>query len=339
MADVNAPAATDGDDAGGENSLRDGGSRLRDGEGFRDADRGQLLLVAGLVMAVSLVALVVLLNASIYSENLATRGVEAADGEPLELRAAAVDGTGTLIDATNRDRPGSYADAANAVEAGIDDLDGRLARTAAERGGISHLNLTGDGVRQGRYVAGPVDDSGVVRDAERTRAFVLDMDASSLPPANASTAPGTAVTVVFNRTGSNTTHEAYVYEPTDGSADAAIATATNGTDATETCRLDAVGGSRVPVGLTAGTIDGEPCPGIWPTELRGDADPYDIEFANTGGVDAEMTATALTSTDPDGPLADGSDPAVYDATLRFRYRTADVRVETTVRVAPGEPNA
>ncbi|WP_231741260.1 hypothetical protein [Halorubrum sp. CBA1125] len=70
---------------------------------FRGADRGQLMLVAALVVAVSLLTLVVLLNATIYSEAVATRGVEAADGEALEVRAAAVEGTGTLIDATNRE--------------------------------------------------------------------------------------------------------------------------------------------------------------------------------------------------------------------------------------------
>lgn len=331
MADVTAPPPVGSD---GGNPDRE---RPRDEGRVRDTDRGQLLLVAGLVMAVSLVTLVVLLNASIYSENLATRGVEAADGEPLEIRAAAVSGTGTLIDATNREQPGSYSDAQTAVKEGIIDLDGRLARTAARRGGVATLSRTGDELREGRYVTGPVNDSAAVRDASRTRAFVLAINASSLPDANVSTAPGTAVTVVFNQTGSNTTHEAYVYNP-DGSADAAIATATNGTDATETCKLDSVDGSRLPVDLTTGTIDGEPCPGIWPTELRDGGNSYDIEFANTDGIDAEMTATALTTTDPVGPLADGSTPAVYDATLRFRYQTADVQFETTVRVAPGEPD-
>ncbi|GAB3693052.1 DUF7261 family protein [Halorubrum pallidum] len=331
MADVNAPPAE------GTDSDVDGAA-LRGADGFREADRGQLLLVAGLVMAVSLVALVVLLNASIYSENLATRGIEAADGEPLEIRAAAVDGTGTLIDATNRRQPGSYSDARTDVEDGIADLDGRLARTAAGQGGVSHLNLTGDELREGRYVTGPVDDSAAIRDAERTRAFVLDIDASSLPSANASTAPGDAITVVFNESDSNRTHEAYVYDPTDGPADAAVATATNGTDATETCQLDAVDGDRLAVGLTAGTVGGEPCPGIWPADLRDGSVTYDIEFVNTNDTDAEMTATVLTTTEPHGSLADASTPAVYDATLRLRYRTADVRFETTVRVAPGEPD-
>jgi len=50
------------------------GDRLFGGEDTSNADRAQLLLVAGLVMAVSLVTLVVLLNATIYSENVATRG-------------------------------------------------------------------------------------------------------------------------------------------------------------------------------------------------------------------------------------------------------------------------
>ncbi|KKF40063.1 hypothetical protein FK85_23765 [Halorubrum saccharovorum] len=183
-----------------------------------------------------------------------------------------------------------------------------------------------------------MNDSAAVRDVKRVRAFDLAIDESSLSNANASTASETAATVVFNRTGANTTHEVYVYAPIDGSAAAAIATATNGTNATERCRLDAVDGDRLPIGLTAGTIGDTPCPGIWPSDLRGETDAYDIEFENTDGTDTEMTATALTTMDPVGPLADGSTPAVYDATLRLRYRTADLQFDTTVRVAPGEPN-
>ena len=315
MADVNAPRDLDDPNRGDRNR-----------DCLRDADRGQLLLVAGLVMAVSLVALVVLLNASIYSENLATRGVEAADGEPLEIRAVAVDGTGTLIDATNRDRPGSYNEARDAVEAGIGDLDGRLARTAAERGGMAGVSLTGDGARQGRYVAGSLDDSSNVSTVERTRAFTVAAD--PLP-----TDEDNPLTVVFNRTGSNTTHEAYAYEPSSGTV--VVETGTNGTNVTEACRIDGIEDSRVTVDITGESVDGEPCPGIWPTELSDEPDAYDIEFVNTDGVDAEMTATVLS----DGSVTSlESTPAVYDATLRFRYRTADVRFETTVRVAPGEPN-
>ncbi|MFD1571769.1 DUF7261 family protein [Halorubrum laminariae] len=310
MADVTAPAAGDDPNRG----------RLR------DDDRGQLLLVAGLVMAVSLVALVVLLNASIYSENLATRGVEAADGEPLEIRAAAVDGTGTLIDATNRGQPGSYSAAETDIENGIVDLDRRLGRTAARRGGIANLSLTDDELREGRYVTGSLDDSSNVSAVEQTRSFTVAADTSSTDEDN-------PFTVVFNRTGSNTTHEAYAYESSSGTV--VVETGTNGTNVTEACRIDGIEDSRVTVDVTGESVDGESCPGIWPTELSEESDAYVIEFANTADVDAEMAATVLS----DGSVSSlETTPAVYDATLRFRYRTADLRFETTVRVAPGEPN-
>ncbi|MFC7080626.1 DUF7261 family protein [Halorussus caseinilyticus] len=48
------------------------GDRGRSGDGGRD--RGQLILVTGLAIAVMLVALVLLLNTVIYTQNLATRG-------------------------------------------------------------------------------------------------------------------------------------------------------------------------------------------------------------------------------------------------------------------------
>ncbi|GAB7008499.1 DUF7261 family protein [Halorubrum trueperi] len=312
---------------------------------LRDADRGQLLLVAGLVMAVSLVTLVVLLNASIYSENVATRGIESADGEALEVRAAAVDGTGTLIDATNRRQFDDYTATSDGVSAGIDALDGRLAEAYAGRGGVTHLEKTDDpGLREGRYLTGPVNDTTVVSEADRTRAFSVDVAVDGLPNASESTATDEALAVALNRSEANTTHEIYVYEPDDDSSAVAVATGVNGTDAIEACRLESVDKDRLSLDLTGGEIDGEPCPAVWPAELI-DPDqpyatdqPYAIEFANADGRDVEATTTVLT----DSVTSDTAlqvTPAVYDATIDLRYRTADLRFETTIRVAPGEPDA
>ncbi|MFW5917742.1 MAG: DUF7261 family protein [Halorubrum sp.] len=342
MADVST-GPPDGDRVpDGSHSHRE--SRGRSGGGgsdagrFRDADRGQLLLVAGLVMAVSLVTLVVLLNATIYSENVATRGIESADGEALEVRAAAVDGTGTLIDATNRRQFGEYTTTSENVTTGIGELDGRLSEAYAGRGGVTHLEKTGDGLREGRYLTGPVNDSTVVSDAERTRAFSVDVAGDDLPVANESTAAEEALAVALNRTGANTTHEVYVYEPDDDPAVAAVATAVNGTDATEACRLESVDGDRLSLDLTGGEVDGEPCPTVWPEELIDPEHSYAIEFANADGRDVEATATVLTNRVTSDTALEAT-PAVYDATLRLRYRTADLRFETTIRVAPGEPDA
>ncbi|WP_418284944.1 DUF7261 family protein [Halorubrum sp. DTA46] len=316
-------------------------SRLRggdEGERLRDADRGQLLLIAGLVMAVSLVALVVLLNATIYSENVATRGVEAADGEALEVRAAAVEGTGTLIDATNRNDPGGYGEAEGAVLDGVGELDRQIAAGYARRGGIAGVEPQNGTLREGRFLSGPVNSSTAVSNVVRARGVALNVATADLASANASTANDEAFHVVFNRTTSNTTHEVYVYEDVDN-GDLVVANGTNGTELNERCRRPTVDGNRALVDLTEGRFGGEPCPGLWPEPLIDPNGGYAIEFANADSVDVELTATVLSTTAPTGGTALNATSAVYDAVIDIRYRTAELRFETSVRVAPGEPDA
>ncbi|PSQ15044.1 hypothetical protein BRD02_07705 [Halobacteriales archaeon QS_8_69_73] len=54
-----------------------------------DADRGQLLVIVGLIIAVSFIGLAVALNAAIFSENLSTR--ESVDAEEAAAYAAVGD--------------------------------------------------------------------------------------------------------------------------------------------------------------------------------------------------------------------------------------------------------
>lgn len=309
---------------------------------FRDADRGQLLLISGLVVAVSLVALVVLLNASIYSENVATRGVEAADGEALEVRAAAVEETGALIDGTNRNRPADHAAAATAVEDGIGELDAHLARAYADRGGVTHVSGNASSVDNGSYVTGALTPNGtgnanatVAADAARLRGVEVEVDPGSLASTDATGAPANAFRVEFaNATGA--TREAYVYE-SDADGNVTVAVGENGTAPTVVC--SAATADRVAVDLTAGTLGDERCPGLWAVTAGSLAGSYDATIERTTAADGEVTATAL----PDAGASVGSDlratPAVYSARIDLRYRTAELRFETAVRVAPGEPDA
>ncbi len=293
-------------------------------ERFRDADRGQLLLISGLVVAVSLVALVVLLNASIYGENVATRGVEAADGEALEVRAAVVEETGARLDAANRDGSTSDAD----IEASVDAIDRNLTARYASRGGIAAVDLLS--TTPGQYLTGSVNDSTTIGEVDRIRAFSV-ANGSDLPSTEAA-----AFTVVLNDTAANTTHEVYLYE-NDG--DVVVARGENGSTPTERCRYPASGDPAV-LDLTGDRLDGEPCPMVWPESLSDEDDgPFDIEFENADEAEAEVTATVGTDANPESDTALTVRDAVYAATIEFRYRTADLRFETPIRVAPGEPDA
>ena len=312
----------------------------RDDRRFRDADRGQMLLVAGLVVAVALVVLVVLLNASIYSENVATRGIEAADGEALEVRAAAVEGTGALIDGTNRNRLADHGAAVTAVEDGVDGLDAYLARAYAERGGVTRVTTTAASMREGSYVTGALTANGtggsnatLAADVNRTRAFVVVVD--RVDSVGASDVTADAFRVEFaNET--DETREVYVYEDSaDGNV--TVAVGENGSDPTVVCSTPSA--DPVAVDLTGGGLGDERCPGLWATSAGELDGPVDVTIERTDAADGDAALTALPDSGDDVSSEHTATPAVYDAAIDLSYRTAELRFETTVRVAPGEPDA
>ena len=75
-------------------------TRPRDDGGNHNRDRGQMILLMGVVLAVMFVALALLVNAAIYTDNVATRGGDPA-GEALEYQNGVVDSTEGLIEAEN----------------------------------------------------------------------------------------------------------------------------------------------------------------------------------------------------------------------------------------------
>ncbi|MFC5278719.1 hypothetical protein ACFPM1_08130 [Halorubrum rubrum] len=319
-----------------------------DGRRLREADRGQLLVVAGLVMAVSLVALVVLLNATIFTENLATRGIEAADGEATEVRATAVGGVGELVDATNRQERASH-EVTNVTD-GVAALDARMARSYAERGGVVHLETNESRVTRGEYLSTAGNATSLANDTDatayafvdgidRTRGFSLSLSADDLATTTPSDATGEAFHVVFDGPALSESREVYVYR--NATDDVVVANGTGGGDPTVRCSIAAASDENATLDLTAERLGETACPGVWPAELFAPSDAYAIRFGNADAADGTATATVRprpAGSDP-GADHDGTSPAVYDATVDLRYRTADLRFETTVRVAPGEPRA
>lgn len=105
----------------------------------RSHDRGQLILVAGLTVAMILVMLVLLLNTVIYTENLATRGIDSGSGDAVEYRAIVVGSVEELIERENdHSKEGHPPD--EGVMAGIVMIDGALSERHLERGVIAEIH-------------------------------------------------------------------------------------------------------------------------------------------------------------------------------------------------------
>ncbi len=328
-------------------------------------ERGQLVLVAGFALAVVLVALVLLANTAIFTENLATRDNGVGEREVLGYRASVVDGAGGIIDRENAAEYDGHDPLEENVTAGLGVLNSQLREIGARRaasaradvdaavfvnGSLVRQNGTADDPRQftstgsdaNWTVATDLEPAG---DGRATRAFVAVVTTSSLEPASASDPDDAFHVVVTN--GSAAWH-AYLYEDTsDGAISVAVKPA--GEPASATSEVCSVSASNTTVDFTRGTVGGDECAGL---AFGGDVvdsaatDEYDVRVRNgdraAGGYDLTVrtassgsvsTGNLSTTASADEPYVV---PAVYAAEIPIRYQTSEVTYAATVRVAPGE---
>jgi hypothetical protein len=281
-------------------------------------DRGQLLLLAGIFLAVLFVALALLVNTAIYTDNVATRGGDSA-GETLEYQSSVVDSVGGLIDAENANGDhGTRDEIRTAVEEGTETIDSILIQNHRRRGvdtNITTGNISAETTTDGTLVRRT--DSGEIQgwnvsNASGVRAFDIGLKASSVG------------SDPFNITLDSTT--LFVYEDA-GDVVVAQESMTN-----VTCRTNAAGTVRFDV--TDGSLDGNRCQIEWP-DINGE-----VGFENNGSVNGTYNVTVAADVDPAtfDPDIDAKRALYSIDELEIRIDTPQLQYETTVRVAPGEPD-
>lgn len=335
--------------------LRDRLGRSRGNDDGGDGDRGQLVLVTALVIAVVLVALVLLVNAAIYTENLATRDPSVGADDALAYRHTVVDGVGGVVVRENRAEYDDRADLEANVTASVERLDAAVADASLDGGVSATVNESTLSYADGRLVRQTTTGRNFT-DASGLRAdWTLASDvvgarnyAATVEPTvqtDAANASGDAFGVVVADNDSTDTWEAYVYENAAGEVVLAVQNASESspTAACTTTETEAT------VGFTAGTFAGESCPALsWATgvdegyQLRyvnGDAavGTYDltVRTESAGVVETANLNDGTASDDPDSPY---HVPAVYAAETAVSYDGPELVAEWTVRVAPGEPD-
>lgn len=337
--------------------------RWRSGDGDRGGrDRGQLILVTGLAVAVTLVALVLLLNTVIYTQNLATRGAGVEDGEAVSFRQEVVEGVGGVIDAENREEYDSETKVEENVTAAVSRVDTLLSRYYAESATVADVEAESLALTDGYLLrqtnasrnfsaagnSAPVDwtlaeDAGDGSEAG-VRGFQMTVSRENLTDADS---PPAGFSVLLD--GDSNDWRMYVYDDNgdDGDSYEGITVAVkNGSEDSPTA-VCSVSGPEATIDLTAGTINGSACPElVW---AKGVSAPYDVEFRSGD----EATGTyGLTVATPDGTATDvktgnfagpGDEespravPAVYAAEVEIHFETPNLAFHTTLRVAPGEP--
>lgn len=301
----------------------------------RRRSRGQLIIITGLVIAVSLVALTLLLNTAIFTENLASRGTAVGGENALEYQHTAKVTTADLMIAVNNQELDSFPKAETNVSDGINTFDQTQTERYTEVGtSVNIMNISfheGERLRQ-TNASRNFTNSSFVADWQLAsnvgdiRRFTL-----SFHSVNQTSNPETEA---FAINMSNGDWILYVHNDTDPTLKI-----TNGTVTTEEiCNP----GSDFPLqlNLTAATVNGEYCSDL---EFRDSINPdYSIDFERGGDVTGTYNITIngtgsvvknFNSVGEDSPY---SFPVVYSSHFDVRFETEELTYRSTVRVAPGE---
>ncbi len=330
-------------------------------------DRGQILLIAAFALAVIFVAMALIVNSAIFTENLATRGETAGSEGALSMRADVTENVGEAVEAANRNDDG--ADLEDAVEASVRQISQQTGRQSARSGRVVDISYAsskeGERIYQGNdsdftNVDGDesyelVGDVARVDDANGTRAFLIETSTSDLP-ANNDTAFAIRAQESGLTSGNENSWRARIWSPSSDTVH--VRTLKNDSDTTvvEDCEVTKDSpGTNITIDVTGGSIDGEECDALRTAPSGenfhfgagtgvepGTSDTYDISFDNADEITGTYSLVVYDggSLDVSLDLSDDtkSSTALYDVTVEYTYLTTDLRYETDVRVAPGEPD-
>ena len=280
-----------------------------------------MLLVAALGLAVAFVALALVLNAVVFTENLATRNPDPAD-DALAYEGAVTEGVGGLLAETNRHDDADYDALDDALRAGVAAWDENASRLVAADGTATsvELNTTTNGTRIVQAAPGDFtaadgsDDWTLAGGVSAVRRFVVVAD------------PGAGGPLAFAVSDGTDSWRVEVSEAGDGDA---TVTVSEGGSQVAAVDHDA---ATVAVDLTEGAVNGSAVEN-WTFGADVSA-PYDVTVADGSAATGRYQ---LFVDEPQGGFATGAPttrPAVYSATVDVTVHRSSVTYESPVVLAP-----
>lgn len=320
------------------------GSQSSRPQSFRESDRGQMIVMAGLVVAFVLVGLVLLLNTVLFTENLGTRGEEPG-----------VDRARDYQDAVNRTVPEIMAEehareyttdgkAITQISDTVNMTSALISHRQTKRfGSTSEIYVkdarSGKGLKQStmrNFTAGDgtAESDWTLAETRGVRDFTMTVDSDGLLDESLSLSYLFHIEVVGASGGS------WEYVLADDAGSVELTAYYNGNHVA-TCTSDR---QIARINWMEGTINGKDC-GI--TFAEGLNKPYTIRFEN--GDAARGTYSLIVSDEASdegvrtGNFYEGKtreSPRYYDAayslTVDMVYQTEHVQYKTGVRFAPNE---
>lgn len=298
--------------------------------GGEPAERGQLILIAAFVLAVTFVGLALIMNAAIYTENLATRPESSGGTDALSFRSATEATASAMLRNATAAHSGDRGAIRSEMRVGIRDYGRLTGRQAAFDGHAINVSYAGDepGVRVHQESASAFTDASgegnwsLGTNVENTRAFTIRVDSVA-----------TGRDFELNATTGGTEWRMNV-------------TATGRVGIKRASGEDTycgVTGTPVRINVSAGTVDGRECAALDLGEENAPGD-FDVWFRNgsqaTGTYDVVHDGSTPSATDFSSDAAEPTaDAVLYAVDAELTYRTSELDYQTTVRVAPGETDA
>jgi hypothetical protein len=286
------------------------------------AERGQVILVGAFALAVAFVALALIMNAAIYTENLATRS-ESAETSNAHAFHPATETTATEAFRYAHEVHSGDHDALNrSVRDAVEAYHNATRRQQAAHGQLTNVSVaaTHPGVNvtntDGTFEADDgTDDWDVASKVEQFHAFRLDIE-------DGPAAGDEEFRVVADRAGTW-----YVNVSYDGSA-YTVGVTDSGTYST--CASPASDGFTID--FAAGTVAGSDCAALDLASVSGD---YDIRFENGSVATGDYTMVVNGTAGSRVTTAQKTE-LLYSMDVDVVYWSSDVRYRSTIRVAPGE---
>ncbi|MFC7138955.1 hypothetical protein ACFQMA_03770 [Halosimplex aquaticum] len=295
---------------------------LRPEVGGPDRDRGQIILVGAFALAVVFIALALVMNAAIYTENLATRSESAETSNAHAFHRATETAATDAFRYAHSHHSGDHDALNQSVTDAMETYHNATRRQQAAHAQLTNvsvattpgINVTNDPSDLGN---GGTGDWTLVDGVSNTRKFRVGVQSWS----------GTDSDELWVVAGD---HETWYLNVSYNTTTSAYEVGVNDSGSYQSCTNTAT--LPLTVDVSSGTVGGTSCPAL---DLGSVSGSYDLKIRNGSVADGKYTM--VVDGTPTGELSSSEyENVLYSMSVDLVYWSSDVRYRSTIRVAPGE---